>query len=166
MKNKLQAIALVADHKDFRPALNVVRFDDKNIVATDGFILAMTENNTDQRKNIQALELAKMKKSDTLEGTSKIVNGSTATQLQEIEIENYPSYERIIPENDQYIGSVSLGLPVLKKLIKSLEKSGAEAVEISIQSDPLESVKVETYGINPSNKDEKITYIVMPYKTK
>lgn len=158
--NNIKAVALIADKKAIQPALQVVYFTGEQAVATDGFILALTDSNIPEQKRFAApYQEMKGYSSVNDDGSISIKNKLTdnPSKLEPgVSDCDYPRFEQFNPieEDNQHL-KIGLSVSVLEKLIKSLKAADASIIEVSFNKDPLKPILV--YPIN-----KKIKYVVMP----
>lgn len=151
----IKAVSLIADKKDYRKPFTCVNFTGKQAVATDGFIIAITDCDTLPEKRY-CEPYQKMKKNDLFLG-NLIKNNSSVIEPKFVECE-YPSFEGVIPkDNDNDHLRIGLSVSVVEKLIKSIKASGTNIFEINFSSDPVKPIIVYS-------KNKEVKYVLMPAK--
>lgn len=156
----IKAVSIIADKKDFRQPLQVVNFTGQKAIATDGFMIAITDCNIPPQKRY-CESYQKIRKNDIVQEDGNIINIDKTEIINPKVVEcDYPDYEKVIPEdsvNNHY--SIGLSVSVMEKLLKSLKASGTQVFEMKFSSDNLKPII--TYS-----SDKKVKYVVMPAKVK
>lgn len=156
----IQAVAMIADHDDHRPAFQSIYFTGSEAVATDGFILARTKSDIPEQKR-DALPYQKINgySSVNADGSitlkSKLSDNESRLEPKIIDVE-YPQYQRVIPQEGQNNHlRIGLGVAVLEKLVKSMKKTDAQYVELQFSADNLKPI---------IGKCGDVEYIIMPMR--
>lgn len=150
----IQAVAMIADSDDYRPALQSVYFTGQEAVATDGFILARTKSDIPEHKR-DAVPYQKIRKGQQVDISGSIVDVSGVFEPKIIEVD-YPSYQRVIPQEGQNNHlRIGFGVAVLEKLVKSMKKTGALHIELRFSAQKLKPI-IGTCG--------DVEYTIMPYR--
>lgn len=156
MTKNIKAVALIADKKELRKPMTCVNFTGKQAVATDGFIMAITDCETEIAEKRYCEPYQKMKKNDMFLA-NLISTDNTVIEPKIIDCE-YPDYEKVIPaEGANEHLKIGLSVSILKKLVKSMEATGTQIFEMQFSDDPLKAI------VAYSNQRE-VKYIIMPAK--
>jgi len=150
----IQAVAMIADKDDYRPALQSVYFTGSEAVATDGFILARTKSDIPEHKR-DAAPYQKIRKGQQVDISGSIVDVSGVFEPKTIDVD-YPRYQSVIPEEGKNNHlRIGLGVAVLEKLVKSMKKTDAQYVELQFSADNLKPI---------IGKCGDVEYIIMPMR--
>ena len=156
----IQAVAMIADKDDYRPALQSLYFTGGEAVATDGFILARTPCDiSNQKRDAAPYQVIRGYSSINQDGSITIQNKmkDMPCTLEPEKIDaQYPRYEQILVANGQNKHlRIGLGVKVLEKLVKSLKKTNSDYIELQFTDDAMKPI----YGIAG-----EVEYVIMPYK--
>lgn len=159
----IKSVALVADKKNFRPALKCINFTGTKAVATDGFILAITDCEVpEQKRDCEAYQKIKknhlvMDNGDIAEFEKLPLESDLKNTLKPTEIDcDYPPFEKVIPEEGKNNHlKIGFSVSVLEKLLKSLKANETKIFEMQFSNDPKKPVIAYS-------SDRAVKYVIMP----
>lgn len=151
MKN-IYALTKLVSKDQTRPALQALSFEEKRVVATDGYILGYTDKDTQTISGeglLDAKYITKKTQAVILNGEkAEVLGGLDESMIVPKTNANYVRYEAIIPTDEAVSHhTVSLGIGVLNSLVQTMKASGDKVVTLHFSADPLKPIKGKTGDI-------------------